>query len=109
MITSTSNAKIKNIVKYAKSAKDRRRADVFLVEGIRMFAEIPKELLVETYVTESFYEKNRSLFDEVEYEMVSEHVMEAMTDTKSPQGVVGVVKRKNGTLRTVGECRQSMC
>lgn len=93
MITSTSNAKIKNIVKYAKSAKDRRKADVFLVEGIRMFAEIPRELIVETYVTESFYEKNRSLFDEVEYEMVSEHVMEAMTDTKSPQGVVGVVKR----------------
>lgn len=93
MITSTSNTKIKNIVKYAKSAKDRRKADVFLVEGIRMFTEIPRELLIETYVTESFCEKNHSLLDEVEYEMVSEHVMEAMTDTKSPQGVVGVVKR----------------
>lgn len=93
MITSTSNAKIKNIMKCAKSAKDRRRADVFLVEGIRMFSEIPKKLLVEAYVTESFYEKNRSLFDRIDYEMVSEHVMGAMTDTKNPQGVVGVVKR----------------
>lgn len=93
MITSTSNLKIKNCIKFAKSAKERRKADVFIVEGIRMFSEIPKELLVETYVTESFYEKYEEELSRVEYELVSEHVMSAMTDTKTPQGVVSVVKR----------------
>ena len=84
MITSTSNVKIKNVIKYAKSAKERRKADVFLVEGIRMFMEIPHDLMRETYVTESFYEKNSNLFEQIEYEVVSEHVMEAMTDTRLP-------------------------
>lgn len=93
MITSTANAKIKNIIKYAKSAKERRRADIFLVEGSRMFSEIPAGLSKETYVTESFYEQNRGLLDCVEYEIVAEHVMNALTDTKTPQGVVSVVKR----------------
>ena len=60
MITSTSNVKTKNVIKYAKSAKERRKADVFLVEGIRVFMEIPHDLMRETYVTESFYEKNSS-------------------------------------------------
>lgn len=93
MITSTSNEKIKNIMKYAKSAKDRKRADVFLVEGIRMFTEIPAENRMETYITESFLEKNESVMKDVKYELVSDHVMSAMTDTKNPQGVVSVVKR----------------
>ena len=58
MITSTSNQKIKNLSKLVKTAKERKKQDVFVVEGIRMFTEIPKELHVETFVTESFYEKN---------------------------------------------------
>lgn len=106
MITSTSNAKIKNIIKYMKNAKDRRKADVFIVEGIRMFVEIPKALLLETYVTESFFEKNQALLENYSYEVVSDHVMQAITDTKTPQGVVSVVTRMHYTLEQVcaSEC-----
>ncbi|MDE6434787.1 MAG: RNA methyltransferase [Lachnospiraceae bacterium] len=93
MITSTSNGKIKKIIKYAKSAKERRKADVFLVEGIRMFLEIPVERMLETYVTKDFYEKNSNLLEQIDYELVADHVMDAITDTKSPQGVVSVVRR----------------
>ncbi|MDO5154636.1 MAG: RNA methyltransferase [Eubacteriales bacterium] len=106
MITSTSNAKIKNIIKYAKSAKERKKADVFLVEGIRMFVEIPKELLVETYVTESFCGKNQAVLSDVQYELVSDHVMTAMTDTKTPQGVVSVVRRMHYTMEEVCGIKQ---
>ncbi len=93
MITSTSNGKIKNIIKYQKSARERRKADVFLVEGLRMCLEIPKERILETYVTESFYGKNDSWLKHMECELVADHVMDAITDTKTPQGVVCVVKR----------------
>lgn len=93
MITSTSNGRIKNIIKYAKSAKERRKADVFLVEGLRMFLEIPKEMLIETYVTEGFYGKNGNLLEQMDYNLVADHVMAAITDTKTPQGVLCVVKR----------------
>lgn len=101
VITSTSNNKIKNMTKCMKSAKERRKQDVFLVEGIRMFEEIPKDLHMETYATEDFYEKHRDLFDELSFELVSEHVMDVMTDTKTPQGVVSMVKRLHYTLDDV--------
>ena len=53
MITSTSNAKIKRIVQLRKKKKARDAEGVFLVEGIRMFREIPEKLLQEIYISES--------------------------------------------------------
>lgn len=101
MITSTSNQKIKNLSKLMKTAKERRKQDVFVVEGIRMFMEIPKELHVETFVTEGFYEKNQELFADMEYELVSDHIMESVADTKTPQGVISIVKRHHYSVEEV--------
>lgn len=103
MITSTSNDKIKNIVKCMKNAKERRKQDIFLVEGIRMFGEIPNMLYVETFATEAFYENNKEMFSGLSYELVSEHVMDAISDTRTPQGVVSVVKRRHYSMEEV--CR----
>lgn len=41
MITSTSNARIKRLVNLKKKRKLRDEESVFLVEGIRMFREVP--------------------------------------------------------------------
>lgn len=101
MITSTSNDKIKNIVKCMRNAKERKKQDIFLVEGIRMFSEIPKTLHVETFATEAFFEKNKEIFSRISYELVSEHVMDAISDTRTPQGVVSVVKRKHYLIEEV--------
>lgn len=101
MITSTSNQQIKNLSKIIKSAKERKKQDVFVVEGIRMFTEIPKELHVETYATESFYERNKQLFEGIAFELVSEHIMESVADTKTPQGVISLVKRHHYTVEEV--------
>lgn len=101
MITSTSNNKIKNLSKLVKIAKERKKQDVFVVEGIRMFTEIPKELHVETFATESFYEKNQVLFDGLNFELVADHIMESVADTKTPQGVISVVKRQHYDLEEV--------
>ncbi len=54
MITSTGNARIRELVRMKKSAKDRKAKDAFLVEGPKMFREIPAHLLQEVYVAESF-------------------------------------------------------
>lgn len=101
MITSTSNDKIKNLVKCMKNAKERRKQDVFLVEGIRMFGEIPEMLHVETFATEAFYEKNKEIFSGLSYELVSEHVMDTISDTRTPQGVVSVVRRRHYSIEEV--------
>ena len=45
MITTTQNKQIKQIIKLKKSARERRKQELFLVEGIRMFTEIPEEYL----------------------------------------------------------------
>lgn len=101
MITSTSNNKMKNLSKCMKSSKERKKQDVFLVEGIRMFLEIPDRLHIETFVTETFYEKNQELFSDISFEIVSEHVMESVSDTKTPQGVISMVKRQHYTVEEV--------
>lgn len=101
MITSVSNERIKQLVKYRNNAKERRKQDVFLVEGIRMFKEIPSDLHIETFVTEGFYEKNRELFSDIRYELVSDHVIDVISDTKTPQGVLSVVKRLHYSLEEV--------
>ncbi len=104
MITSTSNDRIKQIMKYRKSARERRKQGVFLVEGIRMFVEIPKELCREVYMTEEFLEKHKGQLAEYllsKVELVAPHVMEAMTDTKTPQGVISVVSQPAYSIEEV--------
>ena len=93
MITSTNNEKIKNVGKCMKQAKERKKQGVFLVEGIRMFSEIPKDNHVESYVTEEFFEAHPRMFDNISYELVSDNVMDFLSDTKTPQGVISVVKQ----------------
>ncbi len=41
MITTSQNKQVKRILKLKKSARERRKEQLFLVEGIRMFEEIP--------------------------------------------------------------------
>ena len=65
MITSTSNAKVKYLVNLKKKRKERDKENVFLVEGIRMFREVPADKLKEVYVSESFYKKEKKLVDEI--------------------------------------------
>lgn len=106
MITSTSNDRIKKIIKYKKSARERRKDRVFLVEGIRMFVEIPGELCQEVYMTADFFTNHRDGMPEYmlsKVELVAPHVMETMTDTKTPQGVLSVVKQPSYSLAKVCE------
>lgn len=93
MITSVSNKQVKNIQKLQKSGKERKSQKRFVIEGIRMFREIPAEALDKVFVTEQFYEKNRELFDKTEpEEFVSEAVFEKLSETQTPQGVLATVK-----------------
>ena len=58
MITTTQNKQIKQIIKLKKSARERRKQELFLVEGIRMFTEIPEEYLYKVYASEDFYNEH---------------------------------------------------
>ena len=107
MITSTSNAKVKRLVNLKKKRKLRDSEKVFLVEGIRMFREVPEEKVLEIYVTESFYEKQKELIIEkskasgVSVEVLADNVFEYVSDTKTPQGILCVVRQMDHTMETV--------
>lgn len=105
MITSTSNVKIKRLVTLRKRRKARDVEGVFLVEGVRMFREIPEGDLLEIYVTEDFYRKEKILVEKMvkanrcQMEIVSDVVMAYASDTQHPQGVLCVVRQQQKKRR----------
>lgn len=129
MITSTSNQNVKEVVQLRKKSKARSQAGVFLVEGIRMIQEVPRERVNKLYVTEGFYKKYKKELgikvieesgkkagkraEDVSEpgfyaELVSDNVFEYMSDTKTPQGVLAIVKQAEYSLEEIlgkGESR----
>ena len=95
MITSTANGRIRELVKLKKNAKDRAAKGVFLVEGPKMFREIPAKLLQEVYVSESFLKsaEGKMVVSGVRAEIVSDPVFQYVSDTRSPQGILAVVSQ----------------
>lgn len=96
MITSTSNPQVKRLLQLQKKSKARNEEQVFVVEGLRMFAEVPKERVEKVYISESLYNKKK---DELELEkfpteILTDKVFQYVSDTKTPQGILCVVKQK---------------
>ena len=66
-----------------------------------MFEEVPEDRLLEIYVTEHFYKKEKALVDAkhkksgCQMEVLTDTVMNLVSDTKTPQGVLCVVTQEN--------------
>lgn len=112
MITSTANIKVKRLAGLQKKKRLREKEEIFLAEGLRMFLEAPKERLCEVYVSETFYKKEKEILGNVlegtgvRAELLSDHVYAHVSDTKTPQGVLCVVKRKE---RSIDEMLMNKC
>ncbi|WP_216696929.1 TrmH family RNA methyltransferase [Anaerostipes faecalis] len=98
MITTNQNKQIKQILKLKKNARERKKEKMFIVEGIRMFREIPEDQFVKAYVTEDFFGEHNELFQQKDTEIVSDSVMKEISDTMTPQGVLALVKMKEYSL-----------
>ena len=108
MITSTANAQVKNLAQLIKKSKARTEQGVYIVEGIKMFQEAPKEEIVKVYLSEELYDKGTlaESLNGVSYEVLKNDVFNHVADTKTPQGVLCVMKQKKYTLDqlTEGTC-----
>lgn len=96
MISSESNAQIKEIIKLQKQAKYRRKTGCFVVEGRKMVSESASYgKLKKVYCLESYYsERNEDITEHlVSYpvEIVSDAVFRQITQTVTPQGILGIV------------------
>lgn len=92
MITSTGNSQIKDVMNLIKKSGVRKERGLFVIEGIRMFVEIPKDRIVKIYASESFAYDNKEMLCDYRYEIVADNVFKMMSDTKTPQGILAVVK-----------------
>lgn len=101
IITSASNEQIKEIIQLKEKAKVRRTTGRFVVEGIKMFQEIPSEDLLETYVSQQFEKENKEFLHGRKYQLVSDNVFKKMSDTVTPQGIMAVVKMKSYQVEDV--------
>ena len=93
MISSTSNPQIKWVAALQKKSRQRREEGLFVVEGRKMVLEAPESLLVKVFATEKYLSEHGELEQDVSIELVSDSVMAHMSDTKSPQGILAVVKQ----------------
>lgn len=99
MITSTSNPRIKSLIQLQKKGKARREQKAFVVEGIKMVLEAPKERLKEIYMSESFAQdeahfraaKKKASEAGCFFEILSDKVFKDVSDTMTPQGILAVV------------------
>ena len=88
-ITSTANPQVRQLIQLQKKARLRKEEDVFTVEGIKMYQEVPMDRLVHSYVSESFFQRQPELFHgrEKTTTLLSDRVFESVSDTKTPQGI----------------------
>ena len=97
MITSTSNPQIKRLLQLQKKGKARNEEGVFLVEGLRMYGEVPEECVEKVYIAETLYHKRKAelRLERFPVEILSDAVFSHVSDTKSPQGILCIVKQKS--------------
>ena len=112
VISSTSNAQVKNLGLLQKKAKERDKQGVFVIEGIKMFEEAKEAgLLQKAYASESFYlerlREKPGYFDDLEYEVLTDSVFKEASDTKTPQGIMGLVSKPRYYLEDMLRCREA--
>lgn len=107
MITSAANRQIKELTALVRKPKERKKQKVFVVEGPRMCFEAPVGWVKAIYVSESFLadegqrreleqymgQENNSGKKELSYEILSDSVFKAVSDTQTPQGILAVVRQ----------------
>ena len=103
MITSTANAQVKELVKLMKKSRARDEAQVFLIEGPRMAGELADDpgwsrKIGKIYLSESYAERNGQEKEKLErtapVEILADPVFAHVSGTKTPQGILAVVKRR---------------
>ena len=98
MITSPQNPKVKLVRALLGRAKERREVGAFVVEGVRLIEEAETRGWSFRFALYdgSLNERGSSLVEhllarEIEVEEVSEPLMQSLSDTETPQGILAVL------------------
>jgi TrmH family RNA methyltransferase len=98
MITSSQNSKIKLVRALLGRAKERREANAFVIEGVRLVEEAAERKWLFRFVLydETLNERGKSLIEgliarSVEVDQISSSLMQGLSQTETPQGILAVI------------------
>lgn len=105
-LTSSSNPRIRQVMQLQKKRRERETTGLFTAEGIRLFEEIPVSQLEQVFVSESFLEREDSQMilkkaEDKEVYAVKDSVFAGMCDTRTPQGILALVHRRDWSMEEV--------
>lgn len=99
MITSYTNKAVKEAVQLMQRARVRKQLELFVAEGVKMYQEAPEELVHRVYISqrmeEELLQKCGEKLGRTGYEVVADEVFRRMSDTKSPQGILSVIRQSH--------------
>ncbi len=104
MITSHANKSVKEVMQLVQKAKARKERELFVVEGVKMFLEAPVERIEQVYISENFAKQMTDICQKkldmlsFSYEVVTDDIFRKMSDTKTPQGILCVLKQQRYRL-----------
>lgn len=105
MITSSQNSKIKLVRALLGRAKERRAANAFVVEGVRLVEEAVNSdwkfqlALYDDSLSERGLKLVKKLEDKkIEVEKVESHLMQSLSETETPQGILAVLALTNSPI-----------
>lgn len=100
LISSKENVHIKYAKKVMTSSKFRNQENCFLIEGIRLCEDALNNSVVlkETFYTKKCFEKSKNILEKIISKsqksfMVSESLMNIISDTDAPQGIVCICEK----------------
>jgi len=98
LITSSQNSKIKLVRALLGRAKERREANAFVVEGVRLIEEAANREWLFRFVLydETLNERGKSLVEQlrlrgVEADQISSDLMQDLSQTETSQGILAVI------------------
>lgn len=94
------NQQQKYILNLQRKSRERKREQAFVIEGRKMFEEAPGERVTMIVASESFSKSREgaALLKGKKFDVVSDSIFEALSDTKTPQGILAVVKQQPYTF-----------
>jgi TrmH family RNA methyltransferase len=107
MITSSQNSKIKLVRALLGRAKERRDANAFVVEGVKLVEEAANMNWLFRFVLydETLNERGKSLVERVmsrgvEVDQISSSLMQDLSQTENPQGILAVILLRDFSIPT---------
>lgn len=103
MITSLSNAQVKNVLHLNQKSRARREQGIFSAEGRKMFLEAPSSWIEKVYISESMEREPavEAALEGISWELVADKVFRQMSDTQTPQGILTLLKMPSYSLEEV--------